>query len=43
MARDEALNTHNAIPMTEVNSQVYVRKMEAQVIYFDKDGKHCGG
>ena len=29
--RDDILGTHNSIPMSDVNSQVYVRKMEAQV------------
>jgi pre-mRNA-splicing factor RBM22/SLT11 len=28
--RDEILGTHNSIPMTDVNAQLYVRKMEAQ-------------
>ncbi|KAJ3257630.1 RNA binding motif protein 22 [Boothiomyces macroporosus] len=29
--RDEVLDTHNSIPMTDVNTQMYVRKMEAQM------------
>ncbi|KAJ3371052.1 RNA binding motif protein 22 [Kappamyces sp. JEL0680] len=29
--RDEVLGTHNSIPMSDVNTQVYVRKMEAQI------------
>jgi pre-mRNA-splicing factor RBM22/SLT11 len=28
--RDEILGTHNAIPLTDVNSQLYVRRMEQE-------------
>lgn len=42
--RDEVLGTHNQIPMSEVNSQVYVRKMEAEVfVKLIVDGRRGSG
>ncbi|KAI8894721.1 hypothetical protein BC833DRAFT_603908 [Globomyces pollinis-pini] len=29
--RDDVLNTHNAIPMSDVNTQMYIRNMEAKM------------
>jgi pre-mRNA-splicing factor RBM22/SLT11 len=35
MSRDTTLEVHDAIPMSDVNAQVYVRKMEAEVYPLD--------